>query len=69
MSVSGKESQRYAGTTKVKKYKEPEIRVNICWEVRNEKKCVTLPKAEAYATRDWVEKEGGVCFWFQALPN
>jgi hypothetical protein len=53
----------------VKKYKEPQIRVNICWEVRNEKKCVTLPKAEAYATRDWVEKEGGVCFWFQALPD
>ena len=69
MSASGKESHASVGTTKVKKYKEPNIRVNICWEIRNEKKCVTLPKAEAYATREWVEKEGGVCFWFQALPN
>ena len=53
----------------MKKYKEPCIRVNICWEVDDERKCVTLPKAEAYATRDWVEKRGGVCFWFQALPD
>jgi hypothetical protein len=53
----------------MKKYKDPAIRVNICWEVNNEKKCVTLPKSEAYATRDWVEKQGGVCFWFQALPD
>ena len=53
----------------MKKYKEPQIRVNICWEVGKEKKCVTLPKAEAYATKDWVEKEGGCVYWFQALPN
>lgn len=69
MSGLEKVNREYAGITKVKKYKDPQIRVNICWEVRNEKKCVTLPKAEAYATRDWVEKEGGVCFWFQPLPN
>ena len=55
--------------SEMKKYKDPYIRVNICWEVDNEKKCVTLPKAEAYATREWVEKKGGVCFWFQALPD
>ncbi len=67
MSASGKANQKYAGTTRVKKYKEPQIRVNICWEVRNEKKCVTLPKAEAYATRDWAEREGGVVFWFQPV--
>ena len=48
--------------------RNPEIRVNICWEVKNEKKCVTLPKEEAYATRDWVEKEGGVTWWFQPVP-
>ena len=49
--------------------KDPHIRVNMCWEVGDEKKCVTLPKAEAYATRDWVEKQGGTTFWFQALPD
>jgi hypothetical protein len=69
MSASGKGSLASVGTTEVKKYKEPNIKVNICWEVGKEKKCVTLPKEEAYATRDWVEKEGGTCFWFQALPN
>jgi len=53
----------------VKKYKEPCIRVNMCWEVGNEKKCVTLSKEQAYATREWVEKQGGTTFWFQALPN
>jgi hypothetical protein len=57
------------GITKVKKYKEPYIRVNICWEVGEEKKCVTLPKEEAYATRDWVEANNGCVFWFQALPD
>lgn len=64
-----KENLAFAGITEVKKYKDPHIRVNICWEVGKEKKCVTLPKAEAYATRDWVEKKGGVCFWFQPLPD
>ena len=42
----------------VKKYKEPRIRVNICWEVGDERKCVTLDKSDAYATREWVEKRG-----------
>jgi hypothetical protein len=53
----------------VKKYKEPHIRVNICWQIGDEKKCVTLPKEHAYETRDWVESQGGTCFWFQALPD
>ena len=47
--------------------KDPTIKVNICWEVRDEKKCVTLSKEEAYATRDWVEREGGVVFWFSPV--
>jgi len=47
--------------------RNPEIKVNICWEVKDEKKCVTLLKEEAYATRAWVEKEGGVTWWFQAV--
>jgi len=64
--------QKYRmGTTclEVKKYKEPYIRVNICWELGDEKKCVTLSKNDAYATRDWVEERGGCVYWFQALPD
>lgn len=53
----------------VKKYKEPYIRVNICWEVGDERKCATLDKSDAYATREWVEKNDGVVYWFQALPD
>ena len=49
--------------------KDPHIRVNMCWEVKDEKKCVTLSKNDALATRDWVEEQGGVVFWFQALPD
>jgi hypothetical protein len=54
---------------KVKRNKDLRIRVNICWEVGNEKKCVTLSKEEAYATRKWVEDNGGVIFWTQVLPD
>lgn len=53
----------------MKKYKEPSIRVNICWELDDERKCVTLNKSDAYATREWVEKNGGLVYWFQALPD
>lgn len=63
------DDQKLDGITKVKKYKEPYIRVNICYEVGNEKKCVTLPKEQAYATREWVEQQDGTTFWFQALPD
>jgi hypothetical protein len=49
--------------------KDPHIRVNMCWEIGEEKKCVTLNKNDALATRDWVEKQGGCVFWFQALPD
>ena len=54
---------------KVKKYKEPHIRVNICWEVDNKRKCATLDKSDAYRTREWVEERGGCVYWFQALPD
>lgn len=53
----------------MKKYKEPKIRVNLCWQIGDEKKCVTLPKEHAYETRDWVESQGGCVFWFQPLPD
>jgi hypothetical protein len=49
--------------------KDLKIRVNICWIVGNEKKCATLNKEEAYATRKWVEDNDGVVFWSQVLPD
>jgi hypothetical protein len=49
--------------------RDPKIKVNICWNVRDEKKCATLPKEEAYATRDWVEREGGVVYWSCPVEN
>lgn len=52
---------------KIKKDYNP--RINMCWEIGDEKKCVTLEKNNALATRDWVEKQGGVVFWFQALSD
>ena len=67
--ASGKEGHASAGTTEMKCKKDPRIRVNMCWEVGPEKKCVTLEKNNALATRDWVEEQGGVVFWFQALPD
>ena len=53
----------------MKKPKEHNIRINICWEVGNEKKCITMSKEEAYATKKWVENNNGVVFWTQVLPN
>jgi hypothetical protein len=53
----------------VKQTKNSRIRVNICWQVDEERKCVTLDKSDAYATRKWVEEKGGVVYWFQALPD
>ena len=49
--------------------KDPHIRVNMCWELKDEKKCVTLSKNNAQATREWVEEQGGTVFWYQALPD
>jgi len=49
--------------------RNPYIRVNICWEVGDEKKCAAMPKEEAYSTRKWVEEQGGVTWWFQGLPD
>ena len=45
------------------------IRVNICWELGEERHCKTMTKDEAYATRKHVEDNGGVTFWFQALDD
>jgi len=51
------------------KSKNKRIRVNICWEVDEERKCETLDKDHAYATRRWVEEKNGCVFWFQALDD
>lgn len=64
-----KEDQKCVGIINVKKYKEPRIRVNVCWQIKDNKKCVTLPKEHAYETKDWVESQGGTIFWFQALED
>lgn len=53
----------------MKRYKEKPTRINMCWQIGDEKKCVTLPKEHAYETRDWVEEQGGVVFWTQVLPD
>lgn len=69
MGVRRKQHRMGDPDQQVKKYKEPYIRVNICWEVGDERKCVTLNKSDAYATREWVEKQSGCVYWFQALPD
>jgi hypothetical protein len=51
----------------MKAARDPRILVNVCWAVNDEKKCVTMPKEEAYATRRWVEDNGGVIFWFDPV--
>jgi hypothetical protein len=51
----------------MKKYKEPRIQVNVCFEVNDERKCVTLPKEEAYVTREWVENNDGIVYWWQPV--
>jgi hypothetical protein len=53
----------------MKVQRDPQIRVNICWEVGDEKKCVTMSKEEAYVTRKWVEEQVGCVWWFQGLPD
>lgn len=50
------------------KKKKP-IRVNICWELNKKRKCETLEKDHAYATRKYVEENDGVVFWFQPLED
>jgi hypothetical protein len=44
-------------------------RINMCWEVNDEKKCATLSKEEAYATKKWVEDNDGAIFWTQVLTD
>jgi len=49
--------------------KNKTIRVNVCWELNEERKCETLEKNHAYAKRDYIEENNGVVFWFQPLDD
>ena len=49
--------------------KEYKKRVNVCWEVGDERKCETMSKDDAYALRAWLDENDGFCFWFQALDD
>ena len=49
--------------------KKKTIRVNICWEINNERKCETLEQDHAYATKKYCEENDGVVFWFQPLED
>jgi hypothetical protein len=46
-----------------------EVNVNVCWQVKEEKKCANLCKLEAYAVKRWAEKEGGCVYWFQPIDR
>ena len=47
--------------------KDKQTRVNICWELGDERKCETLSKEDAYATRQHIEENNGVVFWFNPV--
>jgi len=49
--------------------KDQPRRVNICWELEDERKCQTLSRDEAYALRKYVDDNDGCVFWFQALDD
>jgi metal-sulfur cluster biosynthetic enzyme len=51
----------------MKKYKDPKIKVNVCYELGDVRRCRTMDKDEAYAIREWVEEQDGICFWFQPI--
>jgi len=53
----------------VMKKKDKPIRVNVCWELGENRKCETMQKEDAYRTRRWVEANDGFIFWFQALDE
>jgi hypothetical protein len=44
--------------------RNPNIRVNICYELNDNRKCLTLNKVEANALKCAVENEGGVVWWY-----
>jgi hypothetical protein len=47
--------------------KNPDIKVNICYEIKDERKCLTLSKDEAYALRKAIEEQNGCVWWYQPV--
>lgn len=43
---------------------DPHQKINICYELDNKKRCLTLPITEAKALKQAVEKEGGITCLF-----
>lgn len=58
-----------ASLNKMKTNKEYKKRVNVCWEVGEERACRTMSKDEAYALKQWLDENNGFTFWFQALDD
>jgi hypothetical protein len=53
----------------MKSDKDYKKRVNVCWEVGEERACRTMSKDEAYALKRWLDDNNGFTFWFQALDD
>jgi hypothetical protein len=47
--------------------KDKQIRVNVCWETAEERKCHTFNKEEAYALKTAIENDGGTVWWFSPV--
>jgi hypothetical protein len=46
-----------------------QIRVNVCWETEDERKCHTFEKEEAYALKTAIENDGGTVWWFSPVDH
>ena len=56
-------------TSLVMNHRDKQRRVNVCWEVGDERKCETMSKDQAYALKAWLDSNGGFTYWFQALDD
>ena len=56
-------------TSLVMNHRDKQRRVNVCWEVGDERKCETMSKDQAYALKAWLEENNGFTYWFQALDD
>ena len=46
-----------------------QIRVNVCWETEDERKCNTFEKEEAYALKTAIENDGGTVWGFSPVDH
>lgn len=44
-------------------------KINVCYELNEKKKCLTLPIAEAKALKQAVENEGGITYVFLPVDH